>query len=61
MDRMAVQPAGYAQYSIALKDAAFYEPKEIYKGQKVVDNARALRQLATDKLHQEMVEQQYRR
>ena len=61
LDRMAVQPAGYAQYSIALKDAAFYEPKEIYKGQKVVDNARALRQLATDKLHQEMVEQQYRR
>lgn len=61
LDRMAVQPAGYTQYSIALKDAAFYEPKEIYKGQKVVDNARALRQLATDKLHQEMIEQQYRR
>lgn len=61
LDRMAAQPAGYAQYSVALKDASFYEPKEIYRGQKVVDNAKALRQLATDKLHQEMIEQQYRR
>ena len=61
IDSLAITPAGYNQYNIALKDNPFYEPKEIYKGQKTVDNVRALRQLASDKLHQEMVEQQYRR
>lgn len=60
-DSLATTPTGYAQYNIALKDVPFYEPKEIYKGQKTVDNVRALRQLSSDKLHQEMVEQQYRR
>ena len=58
---LATQPLGYAQYNVALKDAEFYAPKEIYKGQKVVDNARALRQLSSDARHQEMVEQQYKR
>jgi hypothetical protein len=61
IDSLAITPAGYNQYNISLKDNPFYEPKEIYKGQKTVDNVRALRQLASDKLHQEMVEQQYRR
>ena len=58
---MAQQPPGYAQYSVALQDAVFYAPREIYRGQKVVDNARALRQLSSDARHQEMVEQQYKR
>jgi hypothetical protein len=58
---MAQQPPGYAQYNVALQDAAFYEPREIYRGQRVVDNARALRQLSSDARHKEMVEQQYRR
>ena len=46
-----------------LKDMAFYAPKEIYKGQKNVDNARLLRGLTggSDRLHQEMVNQQYGR
>jgi hypothetical protein len=58
---MALQPKGFESYSVVLRDAAFYEPKEVYKGQTVVDNAKALRQLGSDRLHQEMVEQQYRR
>ena len=56
---IAMQPRGYDLYFSALPDAQFYAPKEIYKGQKTVDNARALRQLSTDRLHQQMVEQQF--
>lgn len=62
INRMALAPAGYGDYlNFTLKDAAFYTPKEVYKNQKNVDNARALRQLTNDSRHQEMVEQQYRR
>lgn len=60
--KMAQLPTGYADYmNLALKDVAFYTPKEVYKNQQNVDNARALRQLTNDSRHQEMVEQQYRR
>ena len=60
IESIATQPPGFNQYaSLVLRDAAFYAPKEIYRGQKTVDNARALRQLASDRLHQEMVDQQY--
>jgi hypothetical protein len=61
INSIAVTPVGFNAYNIALKDVAFYAPKEIYRGQKTIDNARALRQLASDKLHQQMVDQQYRR
>jgi hypothetical protein len=57
---MALQPKGFETYGFVLKDAAFYEPKEVYKGQTVIDNARALRQLSSDRLHKEMVDQQYK-
>jgi hypothetical protein len=57
---MALQPKGFEAYSFTLRDAAFYEPKEVYKGQTVIDNARALRQLSSDRLHKEMVDQQYK-
>jgi hypothetical protein len=57
---IAVIPKGYEQYSFALSDARFYEPKEIYKNQKVTDNVRLLRGLGSDRLHQEMVNQQYK-
>lgn len=57
---MATQPTGYQTYSMVMPDASFYAPKEIYKNQKNVDNARVLRQLSSDRLHQEMVEQQYK-
>jgi hypothetical protein len=60
IESIAKMPTNYAQYFTAIPDAAFYEPKEIYKNQKTVDNARALRQLSSDRLHQDMVNQQYK-
>ena len=62
INKMATTPVGYSNYTnLVLKDGKMYEPKEIYKNQVPVDNARALRQLSTDRLHQQMIEQQYRR
>ncbi len=61
INRMAVNPPGFNAYmSLALKDGQLYKPEEIYKNQVTVDNVRALRQLSSDRLHQEMVNQQYR-
>jgi hypothetical protein len=60
IESIAKQPANYAQYFVMMPDVAFYAPKEIYKNQKTVDNARALRQLSSDRLHQDMVNQQYK-
>jgi len=57
---IATQPQGYQAYSMMMPDVAFYAPKEIYKNQVNVDNARVLRGLGSDRLHQEMVNQQYR-
>jgi hypothetical protein len=59
--QLARIPLGFEAYNIALKDVAFYAPREIYRNQRNVDNIRALRQLGSDRLHQEMVNQQYRR
>ena len=58
--KMATQPAGYQAYSMMMPDVAFYAPKEIYKNQVNVDNARVLRQLSSDKLHQDLVNLQYK-
>lgn len=59
---MAVAPVGYGDYlNFTLRDAAFYAPREVYRNQRTVDNARALRQLTNDSRHRDMVEQQYRR
>jgi hypothetical protein len=58
---IATVPVGFDAYNVALRDVAFYAPKEIYRNQRVVDNARALRQMSSDRLHQDMVDQQYRR
>jgi hypothetical protein len=58
--QLARAPMDFNQYLNAqLKDAQFYASKEIYKGQRNVDNARALRGLGTDRLHQQMIDQQY--
>ena len=57
---IAKMPPGYELYSYGLKDAAFYAPKELYKNQNVVDNARALRQMSSDRLHQQMIDLQYK-
>ncbi len=61
INRMAVTPPGFNAYmSLTLRDGQLYKPEEIYKNQVTVDNVRALRQLSSDRLHQEMVNQQYR-
>jgi hypothetical protein len=60
INKMAIQPAGYQAYSVMMPDVAFYAPKEIYKHQVNVDNVRLLRGLGSDRLHQEMVNQQYK-
>ena len=60
LTRMATQPAGYQSYSTAMPDVAFYAPREIYRNQVNVDNVRLLRGLASDKLHQDLVNLQYK-
>jgi len=57
---MATQPRGFEAYSFVLRDTAFYEPKEVYKGQKVIDNVQVLRQMSSDSLHKRMVDMQYK-
>ena len=59
--QIARVPVGFEAYNVALRDVAFYAPREIYRNQRNVDNTRALRQMSSDRLHQEMVDQQYRR
>lgn len=61
LTQLAVAPTGYAQYlNFALQDATFYASKEVYRNQRTVDNARALRQLSSDNLHKQMIDQQWR-
>ena len=59
---MASIPTGFNAYSFVLRDSAFYEPKEVYKNQRTVDNARVLRGLTggSDALHQRMIDLQYK-
>jgi hypothetical protein len=59
---IASVPVGFNAYSFILKDASFYEIKEVYKNQRTVDNERVLRGLTrgSDSLHQQMVNQQYK-
>ena len=57
---MAAQPQGYQAYAVAMPDASFYAPREIYRNQVNVDNVRLLRGLASDKLHQDLVNLQYK-
>jgi len=59
---MATQPAGYQAYTFTLADVPFYAPREIYRNQRTVDNARAQRLLqgANDQLHQGLVNLQYK-
>jgi hypothetical protein len=58
--KMAIAPMGYNTYlTLAIKDVSFYAPRDIYPKQNTVDNVRALRQMSSDRLHQEMINQQY--
>jgi hypothetical protein len=59
--QLATVPQGYAGYTnFVLRDASFYEPREVYKNQKVVDNVRVLRGLGSDQKHQDLVNSQYK-
>lgn len=60
MNDFAKTPSGFNAYQTQMRDVAFYAPKEIYKGQVNVDNRRAMKALGSDRLHQEMVKQQYK-
>jgi hypothetical protein len=57
---MATQPQGYQTYSAIMPDVAFYAPKEIYRNQRNVDNVRLLRSLSSDRLHQQLIDLQYK-
>ena len=57
---IARQPAGYQAYSIAMPDVSFYAPREIYRNQINVDNVRLLRGLGSDRLHQQLIDMQYK-
>ena len=60
LTKMAIAPTGYNAYlSLTMRDVSFYAPREMYPKQNNVDNVRALRQLSSDRIHQEMVNQQY--
>lgn len=55
---------GFSQYlEVKIPDVPFYKPEDIYKRVTIQDNARALRQLnqRSDRIHREMVDEQYRR
>jgi hypothetical protein len=57
---MATQPTGYQTYSAIMPDVAFYAPREIYRNQRNVDNVRLLRSLSSDRLHQQLIDLQYK-
>ena len=59
---LGTQPVGFQAYLSVIPDSAFYAPKEIYRNQTPVDNRRLLRQLggASDRLHQMMIDAQYK-
>ena len=57
---ISVVPVGFSAYTVALADASFYQPKEIYRNQRTVDNRRALQNLRSDQLHEQMINQQWR-
>jgi hypothetical protein len=55
---------GFSQYQQAnIPDVPFYKSEDIYKRATIQDNARALRQLnqRSDRIHKEMVDEQYRK
>jgi hypothetical protein len=61
---LAVLPPGYNLYSLmTLTNISFYLPREIYQGNATVENRNVLRSLtqSSDRLHREMIDQQYRR
>lgn len=60
INTISVVPVGFSAYTVALADANFYQPKEIYRNQRTIDNRRALQNLRSDSLHEQMKDQQWR-
>jgi hypothetical protein len=61
LTKLTTLPTGYTAYlSLTIKDSPFYDIKEVYKNQVNVDNARALRQMSSDRLHQQLINLQYK-
>lgn len=61
ISQIARVPAGFDVYTnLAIREIAFYQPREIYRGQRTVDNVKALQNLRSDRLHEQMVNQQWR-
>lgn len=63
MVAMAPENSAFTSYENArLTDIPFYKPEDIYKRVTIQDNVRALRQLnqRSDRIHKEMVDEQYR-
>jgi hypothetical protein len=58
---MGFNPSFDAYNNVVMRDVSFYKPFTIYGGQKTIDNRSASRGLfgATDRLHNEMISQQY--
>lgn len=63
IEQIANVPGFDAYSDAAIPDAAFYPTRDIYRGVVIRDNARAQRALSqrSDRLHQEMIDEQYRR
>ncbi len=61
LSAMAYVPGFDAYGKTKIPDVMFYAPYQVYGNQKTIDNARASRRLfgGSDRLHQEMVDQQY--
>ena len=61
INQMGNVPGFDAYQAARIPDAAFYAPRDIYRGVVIRDNARAQRALSqrSDALHRQMVDQQY--
>jgi hypothetical protein len=58
---LGTAPQGFQAYSFIMPDSSFYPPKEIYKNQKVIDSPAARGLMGrSDRLHQEMIDAQYK-
>jgi hypothetical protein len=62
IERMAVTPVGFNVYSLALRDVAFYQPKEIYKNVVIKDNVRTMYfiEKGNTDTYNKMIEAQYK-
>jgi hypothetical protein len=61
LEGLMTTPTNYASYTqLVLRDAQGYPPREVYRGQTVVDNRQALRGLGSDRKHQDLVNLQYK-